>query len=70
MYRTLKNGAVILVIRTNEIFETLTWNNKSRQSKESMYQVKNRSTEYNKGNKTAPGNVATTHTEDRHKQDT
>jgi len=37
MYRTLKNGAVILVIRTNEIFETLTWNNKSRQSKESMY---------------------------------
>ena len=31
---------------------------------------KNRSTEYSKGNKTVPGKVATTHTEDGHKQDT
>ena len=31
---------------------------------------KNRSTEYSKGNKTVPVKVATTHTEDGHKQDT
>ena len=31
---------------------------------------KNRSTEYSKGNKTVPGKVATTRTEDGHKQDT
>ena len=31
---------------------------------------KNRSREYSKGNKTVPGKVATTHTEDEHKQDT
>ena len=31
---------------------------------------KNRSSEYSKGNKTVPGRVATTHTEDGHKQDT
>ena len=31
---------------------------------------KNGSTEYSKGNKTVPGKVATTHTEDGHKQDT
>jgi len=30
---------------------------------------KNRSTEHSKGNKTVPGKVATTHTEDGHKQD-
>jgi len=30
---------------------------------------KNGSTEYSKGNKTVPGKVATTHTEDGHKQD-
>ena len=30
----------------------------------------NGSREYNKGNKTEPGKVATTHTEDGHKQDT
>jgi len=35
-----------------------------------MYQGKKRSTEYSKGNKTVPGKVATTHTEDGHKQDT
>jgi len=28
------------------------------------------SREYSKGNKTVPGKVATTHTEDGHKQDT
>ena len=38
--------------------------------KKQMYQGKNRSTEYSKGNKTVPGKVATTHTEDGHKQDT
>jgi len=32
--------------------------------------VKNRSTEYSKGNKTVAGKVATTHTEDGHKQGT
>jgi len=31
---------------------------------------KNRSREYSKGNKTVPGKVATTRTEDGHKQDT
>ena len=31
---------------------------------------KNGSTGYSKGNKTVPGKVATTHTEDGHKQDT
>ena len=31
---------------------------------------KNGSTEYSKGNKRVPGKVATTHTEDGHKQDT
>jgi len=31
---------------------------------------KNRSREYSKGNKTVPGKVATSHTEDGHKQDT
>jgi len=31
---------------------------------------KNGSREYSKGNKTVPGKVATTHTEDGHKQDT
>ena len=31
---------------------------------------KNGSTEYSKGNKTVPGKVAATHTEDGHKQDT
>ena len=35
-----------------------------------MYQGKNESTEYSKGNKTVPGKVATTRTEDGHKQDT
>ena len=38
--------------------------------KKTMYQGKNRSREYSKGNKTVPGKVATTHTEDGHKQDT
>ena len=31
---------------------------------------KNRSREYSKGNKTVPGKVVATHTEDGHKQDT
>jgi len=31
---------------------------------------KNRSRDYSKGNKTVPRKVATTHTEDRYKQDT
>ena len=35
-----------------------------------MYQGKNRSTEYSKGNKTIPEKVATTRTEDGHKQTT
>jgi hypothetical protein len=35
-----------------------------------MYERKNRSTEHSKGNKTVPGKVATTPTEDGHKQNT
>ena len=35
-----------------------------------MYQVKNGSTEHSKGNKTVPEKVATTRTEDGHKQTT
>ena len=38
--------------------------------KKPLYQGKKRSREYSKGNKTVPGKVATTHTEDGHKQDT
>jgi len=38
--------------------------------KKTMYYGKNRSKEYSKGNKTVPGKVATTRTEDGHKQDT
>jgi hypothetical protein len=37
--------------------------------KKTKYWEKNRSRGYSKGNKTVPGNVATTHTEDGHKQD-
>jgi len=35
-----------------------------------MYEGKDGSREYSKGNKTVPGKVATTHTEDGHKQNT
>jgi len=35
-----------------------------------MYYGKNKSRQYSKGNKTVAGKVATTHTEDGHKQDT
>jgi len=38
--------------------------------KKPMYLGKNRSREYSKGNKTVPGKVAATHTEDGHKQNT
>ena len=38
--------------------------------KKPMYKGKNRSREYSKGNKTVPGKVPTTRTEDGHKQDT
>jgi len=55
---------------TDEIFETLTWNNKTRKRKESMYWAKNVSTEHSKGNKTVPKKVAMTCTEDGHKQTT
>ena len=44
--------------------------NKTRYRKESMYQGKNGSTEHSKGNKTVPEKVATTRTEDGHKQTT
>ena len=44
--------------------------NKTRYRKESMYQGKNGSTEHSKGNKTVPEQVATTRTEDGHKQTT
>ena len=52
---------------TDEIFETLTWNNKTRQRKESMYLAKNWSTEHSKGNETVPGKVARTCTKDGHR---
>ena len=35
-----------------------------------MYEAKNRSTGHSKGNKSVPVKVATTRTEDRHKQTT
>jgi len=38
--------------------------------KKPMYLGETRSREYSKGNKTLPGKVATTHTEDGHKQGT
>ena len=41
---------------------------KTRYRKESMYQAKYWSTEHSKGNKTVPEKVATTCTEDGHKQ--
>jgi len=55
---------------TDESFETLSWNNKTRERKELMYWAKNGSTEHSKGNKTVPGKVATRRTEDGHKQTT
>ena len=36
--------------------------------KSNVFEKKNRSREYSKGNKTVPGKVATTRTEDGHKQ--
>jgi len=41
-----------------------------KEKKNQCIREKNRSREYSKGNKTVPGKVATTHTEDGHKQDT
>ena len=41
-----------------------------KEKKTQCIRGKNRSREYSKGNKTVPGKVATTHTEDGHKQDT
>ena len=43
---------------------------KKVKKKKHCIREKNRSTEYSKGNKTVPGKVATTHTEDGHKEDT
>jgi hypothetical protein len=43
---------------------------KLEKKKKPKKKEKNRSREYSKGNKTVPGKVATTHTEDGHKQDT
>ena len=43
---------------------------KLNKDKNQCIREKNGSTEYSKGNKTVPGKVATTHTEDGHKQDT
>jgi hypothetical protein len=40
------------------------------QEKNQCIREKNGSREYSKGNKTVPGKVATTRTEDGHKQDT
>ena len=53
---------------TDEIFETLTWNNKTGKEKNQCIMEKNRSTEHSKENKTVPGRVATTSTEGGHKQ--
>jgi len=55
---------------TDEIFETLTWKTKLDKEKNQCIRGKNGSREYSKGNKTVPGKVATTHTENGHKQDT
>jgi len=41
-----------------------------KEKKTNVLVKKNKSTEYSKGNKTVPVKVATTHTEDGHKQDT
>ena len=50
--------------------KTLRIPSKGRKKKTNVFGEKNRSREYSKGNKTVPGKVATTHTEDGHKQDT
>jgi hypothetical protein len=50
-----------------QIFEALTLSNKIRWRNESMYWEKNGSTEHSKGNKTVPGKMVTTPTEDGHK---
>jgi len=52
-----------------KFFETPTWNNKTKE-KNQCIREKNGSTEHSKGNKTVPGKVATTRTEDGHKQNT
>ena len=43
---------------------------KLNKEKNQCIRGKNGSTEHSKGNKTVPGKLATTHTEDGHKQDT
>jgi hypothetical protein len=43
---------------------------KKKKEKNQFIRGKNGSREYSKGNKTVPGKVATTRTEDGHKQDT
>jgi hypothetical protein len=55
---------------TDEIFETPTWNNKNSIKKRINVLSKYGSTEHSKGNKRVPEKVATTRTEDRHKQTT
>jgi hypothetical protein len=52
------------------MFETLTWNIKTRLKKRINILEKNGSREYNKGNKTVQGKLAKIHTQDGHKQDT
>ena len=54
---------------TDEIFETLGITKLDKEKNQCIRQ-KNWSTEHSKGNKTVPGKVATTCTEDGHKQTT
>ena len=54
---------------TDEIFETLGITKLDKEKNQCIRQ-KNWSAEYSKGNKTVPGKVATTCTEDGHKQTT
>jgi hypothetical protein len=51
---------------TDKIFESFSLNNKIKKKRINFW-GKNWSTEYTKGNKTVPGKVATTRTEDGHK---
>jgi len=54
----------------HSVFMCFVWITKLDKEKNHCIREKNRSREYSKGNKTVPEKVATTHTEDGHKQDT
>ena len=78
--KSLKFGSEALVLKKREeqrleaaqmkFLRHLLGITKLDKEKNQCIRGKNRSRKYSKGNKTVPGKVATTHTEDRYKEDT